>query len=397
MKENALLKDLNDHIIRIWPLSFPDTAESLFQCRNVEQQHKLVTFGWLIGLALYDLFIVSDYYLADTGLKTYIVIRLLFVTPICLIIIWSISQKSKYYDIMIGLIPTTMVIGLSTALVLTRGEYRAHYMFGILLLMICGSVVGRPRTQFVALIVTLQAASYFLILQTTDIIPAQSKPTSILFCLSSVVVSILSAYAAEKSMRESFLLDLRVQHLNDTLNIQALTDPLTGLANRRSFEQATDRHWADENGGQQPVAIILLDVDRFKAFNDNYGHSAGDECLKRIAHRVAQALVGRDGLAVRFGGEEILLFLPNTDLVDARFIAEAIRHSILEEAIPHPAIGPGAVVSASFGVSAATPETCQVKELIAAADAALYAAKANGRNQVWPQPTASASLEAKTA
>ncbi|KQR69944.1 GGDEF domain-containing protein [Rhizobium sp. Leaf341] len=394
MPKKALLERLD---ALIWPLAFPADVEALFRSQNVEQQHRLVAFGWLIGVFLYDLFIISDYVRTGAYFHTYVVIRFLLVTPICLIIVWNIWRKSEYYDLMLGLIPTTMVVGLSAALILTEGDYRTHYMFGNLLLMVCGCVIGRPRTQFVAAMVALQVIAYLMVLETTNIIPPESKPVSILFCLSGAVVSILSAYAAEKSMRESFLLHLRVQHLNETLNVQALSDPLTGLANRRCFEQATDRHWADAMAARQPVAIVLLDLDRFKAFNDNYGHSAGDECLKRVAQCVETVRCGTRGLAVRFGGEEILLFLPDTDLVDARRIAETIRRSILDAAIPHPAIGPGVIVSASFGVAAATPESCQIAELVAAADAALYAAKANGRNQVWPQPGASASREANRA
>lgn len=397
MRENASLESLDNHVIRTWPLAFPAEAEVLFRRQNVEQQYKLVFIGWLIGLFLYDLFIISDYVLTGAYFQTYVVIRLLFVTPVCLVLLWGIWRKSPYYDLLVSLIPATMVVGLSTGLMLSEGDYRPHYVFGNILLMVCGCVVGRPRTQFVAVIVALQFIGYLAVLQVTDIFPAESKPVSILFYISGAVVSILTAYAAEKSVRQSFLLDQRIKYLNAALNIQALTDPLTGLANRRSFEQATGRHWANKTAARKPVAIILLDVDRFKIFNDSYGHSAGDLCLKRIAGRVVAGLAGTDGLAVRFGGEEILLFLPNTDLVSARCIAEAIRCAILDEAVPHPALGPDAVVSASFGVASATVESCEVAELIIAADAALYAAKANGRNQVWPQPGASASVEAKRA
>lgn len=392
MPQTLPMQAQDEPVIRTWPLNFQARLEDRYRRESIEHQYRLVAVGWLIGLGMYDLFVASDYMLAGDGFQTYVAIRFLFVTPVCLFLIWRIWRRSSHYDLLVGLIPTTMIIGLSAALIMTDGDYRTHYLFGNILLMVCGGVVGRPRTQFVAVMASLQFACYVTVLQTTDFVPGPSKLVCILFCLSGAMASILTAYASEKSMRHSFLLGLRVQQLNDELNIQALTDPLTGLANRRSFERATDRHWRTQAAELRPVAIVLLDVDLFKIFNDSYGHSAGDVCLKRIAGRVAAACPGTGALAVRFGGEEILLFLPGIDLSEARGIAERIRRSIEDEAIPHPAVKLGSVVTASLGVAAATPASCSVSDLIAAADAALYAAKANGRNQVCPPLSGMGSL-----
>ncbi|CAN0573708.1 unnamed protein product, partial [Laminaria digitata] len=128
----------------------------------------------------------------------------------------------------------------------------------------------------------------------------------------------------------------------------------------------------------------MIDVDHFKPFNDRYGHAAGDKCLVRVARVIADELDNQENLAFRFGGEEFLLLLPGLDINDAVRIAERLRMEIENAAIPHEDLGPRGVVTASFGVSAGPVSAHKFAELLSAADAALYAAKRNGRNQVWP-------------
>jgi diguanylate cyclase (GGDEF)-like protein len=130
--------------------------------------------------------------------------------------------------------------------------------------------------------------------------------------------------------------------------------------------------------------VVLIDVDHFKPLNDRYGHAAGDLCLKRIAAIVMSELRGGDDHAVRFGGEEFLLLLPEMQMVDAMRVAERIRKAIETAAIPNEGAGTRGIVTASFGVAAASIGDLSAAELIAAADSALYAAKRKGRNQVWP-------------
>src|SRR5262249_26134198 len=131
---------------------------------------------------------------------------------------------------------------------------------------------------------------------------------------------------------------------------------------------------------------VLIDIDFFKPLNDKYGHAAGDLCLKRVAAIVMAELRGSGDHAVRFGGEEFLLLLPRMAMTDAMRVAERIRAAIHAAALPNEGAGIGGVVTASFGVAAATITDLTGAELIAAADGALYAAKRKGRNQVWPPP-----------
>lgn len=160
---------------------------------------------------------------------------------------------------------------------------------------------------------------------------------------------------------------------------RAFTDPLTGLANRRAFDERLDHvlNTIDRYGGS--VSLILLDIDHFKRVNDGYGHDAGDAVLKVIASTVASSVRTID-LAARFGGEEIAILLPRTGVDGARELAERLRRAVANRAIE--ARGQTLRVTASFGVACYPESTGDQRSLFTTADAALYEAKASGRNQV---------------
>lgn len=166
------------------------------------------------------------------------------------------------------------------------------------------------------------------------------------------------------------------------LRKESNTDQLTSLANRRAMNATLSREWTIAIRHQRPLALIMLDIDFFKKFNDHYGHQAGDECLKGIA-KVFQESVQRPGdLAVRYGGEEFLLILPDTGSTAAQHLAEKICTSISLLSIPHEH-SPLNTITASAGISVLTKGAYKdISELLRAADVALYQAKQMGRNQV---------------
>ncbi|MCB1908977.1 MAG: diguanylate cyclase [Rhodocyclaceae bacterium] len=164
---------------------------------------------------------------------------------------------------------------------------------------------------------------------------------------------------------------------------QARTDHLTGLANRRQFREflATEHGRHQRSGGD--LAVILVDVDHFKKFNDAHGHLRGDDCLQQIASAIASCATRPGDLVARYGGEEFVLVLPETDLAGARKIGEEIRHGVETLAIPHGAEGAGEHVTVSVGVAAGTSSRgVSSMALVAGADEMLYRAKSEGRNRV---------------
>ncbi|MGF6993525.1 diguanylate cyclase (GGDEF)-like protein [Paraburkholderia sp. GAS32] len=175
-----------------------------------------------------------------------------------------------------------------------------------------------------------------------------------------------------------------LEKLNQTLERLAMQDGLTGLANRRQFDVALHNEFSRATRHASALALIMLDVDCFKQYNDIYGHAAGDECLRTISGLIRDLTAGRPGdLAARYGGEEIAVLLPNTDVARAVAIADNIRSAIRSLEIEHSG-NPTGFVTISAGVDARIPirGAGEPTELILAADKALYEAKNMGRNRV---------------
>lgn len=175
--------------------------------------------------------------------------------------------------------------------------------------------------------------------------------------------------------------------LEDQLALAAATDGLTGIFNRRAFDERLEREWANtvQRGGQ--IALLLIDIDRFKDFNDTYGHQAGDDCLRVVALAARNALQPAEGMIARYGGEEFVAILPGFDLPRAVETAEQVRSAVWTAEIPHLKNQDGrGRVTVSIGTATALSRaggTIRMPEgLLLAADGALYKAKHNGRNRV---------------
>jgi diguanylate cyclase (GGDEF)-like protein len=174
-----------------------------------------------------------------------------------------------------------------------------------------------------------------------------------------------------------------MEKLNKKLEILALEDGLTGLANRRQFDVVLNNNFKNAMRNSRPLALVMIDVDHFKRYNDIYGHPAGDICLKTISNVVKKFINRPNDLAARYGGEEIVVLLPDTQLAGAVALAEKIRSAIYNLEIAHSASTTG-FVTISAGVSALAPiiHVHTPLEFIRSADKALYAAKHEGRNTV---------------
>ena len=169
---------------------------------------------------------------------------------------------------------------------------------------------------------------------------------------------------------------------NSALEEMATIDPLTGIANRRRFDVFIQQEWLRAHRSREPLSLLLLDADYFKAFNDRYGHQAGDEALRQIASVLRIAVHRVTDLAARFGGEEFTIVLANTGEDGGARVAETIRAGVEALRIPH-AGSPKGVVTVSLGVATANDTHSGVSDLIGASDRALYEAKNRGRNRVY--------------
>lgn len=169
---------------------------------------------------------------------------------------------------------------------------------------------------------------------------------------------------------------------NVELNRMAQLDGLTGVANRRAFDQTLKQEWERAARANRPLALLMVDVDHFKKYNDGYGHQAGDECLKQVAQILRGALERPGDFAARYGGEEFALILPDTDAAGARGVAKRMRDAVHERAIAHAYSPTASHVTFSVGVAAVVPlHGVPAEILVTNADKALYRAKDEGRDR----------------
>jgi diguanylate cyclase (GGDEF)-like protein len=184
-------------------------------------------------------------------------------------------------------------------------------------------------------------------------------------------------------MRYSLLvLTRKLDTANQELKRLSSLDGLTGIANRRHFDEMLNREWRRSMRQGAEFSVLMCDVDLFKAYNDELGHQAGDDCLRRIAQALTAAMDRGGDLVARYGGEEFAVVLPETSLVGGEIVAERMRQAIEALSIDHPT-APGGKITISFGLASgvAMPET-DPSMLVKAADRALYEAKRSGRNRV---------------
>jgi diguanylate cyclase (GGDEF)-like protein len=214
----------------------------------------------------------------------------------------------------------------------------------------------------------------------------------ILLLMASIFVALIACYTNERNARLNFhyreMLKLQnesLQESNVLLKNLATNDGLTGIANRRSFDEHLLKEWQRAERSKNDLAILLLDVDYFKAYNDSYGHQKGDVCLQEIA-KTLDAMVGRVGdFVARYGGEEFVMILPNAKMPQAKEFADKVRASIESLKIPHEKSSVSEFVTISIGVASVIPgkdEFSNSEILLREADRALYQAKYDGRNCV---------------
>jgi diguanylate cyclase (GGDEF)-like protein/PAS domain S-box-containing protein len=190
----------------------------------------------------------------------------------------------------------------------------------------------------------------------------------------------LYGVAVQRDVTSRYELSEQLHVATRQLEELAHRDGLTGIANRRSFDERIEEE-ARTAARETPLSLLLVDVDEFKCFNDRHGHLQGDECLKEVALAASDCVHRAGDLVARYGGDELAILLPQTDSSGARTVAELVRSSVAELAMPH-ADSPAGVVTVSIGIATATQPPVDAKRLISRADDALYRAKRGGRNRV---------------
>ncbi|SHJ97616.1 GGDEF domain-containing response regulator [Paramaledivibacter caminithermalis] len=215
------------------------------------------------------------------------------------------------------------------------------------------------------------------------------KPIEPLILKSKVKVFIELQKQKETLKKQTKLLEekvdelLRLQKLNYKLEHLSTIDVVTGISNRRSFEATIQTEWQRAIRMNTPLSLIMIDIDHFKAFNDHYGHQAGDKCIRKVAEAISSSIQRPGDFAARYGGEEFVVVLPDTEKAGAIIVAERIRNNVESLEVKHACSGVSPYVTISLGVATLFPEKYNsAEELIRRADRALFQAKYLGRNRI---------------
>ncbi|KGM40809.1 hypothetical protein JY96_14190 [Aquabacterium sp. NJ1] len=380
-------------------LRFPAALEHQFVNDCAPRRLRYFVLSSLLSLFVFNGFLLVDYLMVPDVFWLAVKIRLGMFTPfaiIALVSVWLLRDK------MVTQIPTLVgecLVVISGALAAaclaylltnSRAATSQYYHVGLMVVIMYGNVVQRLRFWFaVAFSLTVYAIHIGGVMMVPAFNPRLILPIALLIG-ATMVFTLMANYALERDERRQYLLSLRRKHLLQDLGevqqrLQQLSrmDTLTGLFNRRHFQQYLEQTWQRAQYDQTPVAVLMLDVDHFKQYNDRYGHPVGDQCLMQVAHAMQDSLRRPGDLVARYGGEEFIAVLPGADKDTAHQAAERIREAIIKQGIVHEASATAAMVTASIGVvSCRAREGVQEQDLIAAADSALYKAKQAGRNQV---------------
>ncbi len=382
---------------RFTSLSFSREYEILFEERTASLRAKRMWREGLATIALCLLCLLIDLMTLQDAYWTQIVRRMLLTMPLALLANEAIRRDPPMW-IREGLVAVTIIAIASVDIVLQASAGMAGVFYGMMTTLICALFVSssmRLRFQYqVTTMVCLATGVYISLVTTPYVSPAIRVMAMSVFTLAMGLV-LLSAYSLEREERMGFLLRVRgdirervITSSNAALLEAAQSDSLTGLGNRRLLEDRMAEIWQLALLDGSCVSVIVLDIDHFKLVNDTYGHTYGDQVLVRVASLIRSALHNREDLAVRWGGEEFIVLLPDTGIEGAVIVAERIR-SLIEMAGSPPSsarksyAGDFKLTTVSCGVCSCVPSAELTSELlIASADSALYEAKQSGRNRV---------------
>ena len=377
-----------DHVDRLisergYRFAFPQSVETAYHAYRSRFRRRLSVAMLAPTLICYNVFLVVDYVLLPQTFWLSVALHVFVVSPIILLSALCMQADCDPHtqDVCTALGPLAMIGQIMVIYALSASEAAQHYHYLAIFVLIYMNLLFRMEYGHAAAASAFALSVYI----GTLLVAGAPLPVLVIGLMASGAACYLSLSGNRQMQRDARHGFLR--HMQDKLRIEearteASRDALTGLFNRRRLDAAFAEMAAESP--ELPVAVLMIDVDHFKQFNDQNGHLAGDLCLRAIADLLL-CLVRKDrDLVVRFGGEEFLVLLPSTSPDDALRVAERIRVEIEALGIRH-ADGK-TVVTVSIGaivddMRAGSPET-----LIAGADAALYAAKQAGRNRVWPPP-----------
>jgi diguanylate cyclase (GGDEF)-like protein len=363
-------------------LRFAGGLKQRFEADTRRRRARFLSYVGIGGGLVYNCFVLSDWLLLRDAFGYVAMGRLCLITPMIIGLLLLNERLSRRWALEAVAATGTVVASLlpMLAMIYSDSPYRLHYQLGMLLLMVYCTMIQRLPLRFAAGAILCMLAIQLVTTHVAGFLDFVAWQANALLYLSTAVLLLMASYFLEHGERLSYLFALRGRLLQAQLTEMARTDPLTGLFNRRYQGEVIAALWEQALSEPTPVAVILLDIDHFKPYNDNYGHLKGDTCLKRLSAVIQQTAQEAGALAFRFGGEEILVLMAAADLSQVRGLGEALRAAVVAMDVPHQVLGTHARVTISLGVANGVAPFVSADALIGAADSALYLAKHAGRD-----------------
>ncbi|WP_457585877.1 GGDEF domain-containing protein [Ensifer canadensis] len=374
-------------------LRFSRDIEAAFLRDYATSRVRLAVVWAVIGTLIYDSVYFGDATMMPDVFWPLVFVRFGIFTPFALISVLALRRwpSARNYDL---LAISVAVLGVSLPMsvaVFSNSPYLFVYQNGNVAAFLFFVIALRPRFLTIMIGLVLMCAVQFTTTKLSGAFDDVVYTGIVTFYVTLAIFLAMSAYFMEHKDRLNFLHQLRGSLLHAELERKSERDELTGLLNRHSLARVRQTIW-NEQGAAATVAVIMLDIDRFKLFNDVHGHIEGDDCLRAVCRCILREVAGA-GETFRFGGEEILVLMSEVEREDARDMAERIRVAIEALGIRNRGLADGQVLTASLGVVLGKPNEASLEDLLRAADAALYEAKRGGRNTVslfdgtWRGPT----------
>ena len=373
-------------------LFFTSRLEQHFLADTLNARKNRFFIMGVIAIFIYNLFLITDREMLPDVYLTAWKIRLGIVTPAMLICLSIMRRRvfARFIDFFIDFLIILTCGSIILILELSHHPNVVHYHTGVILIVMFGNIVVRLRFWHAFSVSWL---TFFLYVLTVTNITPMTPPVMInssVVLFSAIIISLIANYQMERDLRWNYLRNLlteietiRLEKAKDELERLSSSDVLTGLANRRHCDAFLDREWQVGILYRTQLSLLFLDVDDFKAYNDHYGHQAGDICLQKIATVINECVRRPHDLCARYGGEEFIVLLPNTSQESTLQVAEKIRKSVELENIPHAYSRVSPHVTISIGVVSMIPQAgLNQNILVEMADKALYNAKKMGRNQI---------------
>lgn len=379
----ATLSEIEDTLSRKgWRGVFPAKMERIYQSDMGKVRARAVRRTLLPTTVIYNLLLLTDIALLPDTAMVAAFLHFAVVTP-GLLLLYVLYFRLKDYmqrQMVEAAMPVLISAQTLTVMALNNTPNAGYYQYFVPLILLFSNVNQRLDTRIANATTALILTMYLGVLAFQDL-PAEHKLAGLSFLVVAGYLGLSANLRAQRDARHGFLLRLREHVRLQAAETDAQHDPLTGLGNRRYLDNFATTLPPEGAEGVQ-MSAVLMDIDFFKPFNDLYGHGRGDECIRIVASAIDRCAGSFEGIAIRYGGEEFLVLFPGADRADAAQFAEAIRQDVEALAIMHGRSAVSASVTVSLGVASGAVTSGTFPLLIGSADAALYAAKAAGRNRV---------------